>query len=267
MDVSAILNADDDCLKDMGIVKAGDRLSLRGFCTSSTKLDEEDTKSKKRSLLEAFLAKKKGKKSDPIPKRTQHISSSHNAKPEKIKTKKVQLGWKHYKEIEEAYVLVPLAKGGGSRQVELPLSTTKRDLMKVCKTLFFPNGKSPYGKEEEMAFDLGNFKNEKIGVTIRVEGKELPFNLNNYIEVHKIKNVRLYLCSQKLFDYSSDEGDNTDAIPTIDVDNTEEESALIGSTEERQALMLEQDFAFEEALIQRPLNSSQFPKISAMTFL
>ena len=31
MDVSAIMNADDELLKDMGLLKAGDRLSLRGF--------------------------------------------------------------------------------------------------------------------------------------------------------------------------------------------------------------------------------------------
>ncbi len=61
MDVSAILNADDDFLNQMGLTKAGDRLSVRGFCSSISQSDkEEDGKIKKRRLLEAFLTKKKG---------------------------------------------------------------------------------------------------------------------------------------------------------------------------------------------------------------
>lgn len=36
MDVSAIMNADDELLKSMGLIKAGDRLSVRGFCSSTS---------------------------------------------------------------------------------------------------------------------------------------------------------------------------------------------------------------------------------------
>ena len=56
MDVSAIMNADDELLKDMGLLKAGDRLSLRGFCRSHSQSEKkEDNQSKKRRLLEAFF--------------------------------------------------------------------------------------------------------------------------------------------------------------------------------------------------------------------
>ncbi len=146
------------------------------------------------------------------------------------------------------YTLVPLAKGGGCRQVELPLSTTKWELLKTCKTLFFPNGNSIFGKEEEMTFELANFKNDKIKVTLNVDGKELPFSIKNYIEAHKVKNVRLYLRSRKLYDFSSEEDDTKDYLPVIDFGHVEKETGLIGSTEERQALFLEQDLAFQESL-------------------
>ena len=61
-------------------------------------------------------------------------------KREKIKTKKVQLGWKHFREEDNAYVLVPLAKGGGSRTVDVPITTSRFELYQTCKNLFFPDG-------------------------------------------------------------------------------------------------------------------------------
>ncbi|XP_078372660.1 uncharacterized protein LOC144656301, partial [Oculina patagonica] len=112
----------------------------------------------------------------------------------------------------------------------------------------FPNGNSIFGKEEEMTFELANFKNDKIKVTLNVDGKELPFSIKNYIEAHKVKNVRLYLRSRKLYDFSSEEDDTKDYLPVIDFGHVEEETGLIGSTEERQALLLEQDLAFQESL-------------------
>ncbi|XP_073255236.1 uncharacterized protein [Porites lutea] len=60
MDISAVLNASDDVLKDMGLSTAGDRLSLRGFCsTAQEKQHKEEKESKRRRLLEAFLSSKK----------------------------------------------------------------------------------------------------------------------------------------------------------------------------------------------------------------
>ena len=272
MDVCAIMNADDELLKDMGLLKAGDRLSLRGFCRShSQSKKKEDNQSKKRRLLEAFFEKKKGKRAGPSQKFTGRSRTSKIGRSEKEKTKKVQLGWKHFKEEEEDHVLVPLSRGGGSRPVELPLSTNKDELMKTCKGLLFPDGKSIFGKEEEMTFHLANFKNEKIEVTVNVDGNELPFNINNYIDAHKIKNVRIYLLSQNLFNYDSEEDplpvmdiksvDSGTALiglteerkagrpsPVMDIKSVDSETALIGSTEERKALRQEQDKAYQESL-------------------
>lgn len=77
MDVSAIMNADDELLKSMGLIKAGDRLSVRGFCSSTSQSGkDEDSRSKKRRLLEAFWATKKGRKGLPSKKCSQRSHPS-----------------------------------------------------------------------------------------------------------------------------------------------------------------------------------------------
>ncbi|KAL9977733.1 hypothetical protein ACROYT_G015171 [Oculina patagonica] len=41
---------------------------------------------------------------------------THTGNPEKERERKMQLGWKHFKDEEDVYTLVQQAKGGGSRQ-------------------------------------------------------------------------------------------------------------------------------------------------------
>ncbi|CAB4039753.1 Hypothetical predicted protein [Paramuricea clavata] len=69
MDAVAITNASDELLKEMGLSKAGDRLSLKDFCAhqEDESSSQEGNKNRKRALLEAFLSRKKEqikKKSD-----------------------------------------------------------------------------------------------------------------------------------------------------------------------------------------------------------
>lgn len=135
----------------------------------------------------------------------------------------------------EDYVFVPLSKGGGSRYATMLLSSNRTDVMKLCKSIFFPNGVSHYGKTEGMLFALGNFHNEQMGVTLEVNGKELPFNIGNYMEAFKLKDVRLYLLSKKMTT-SSDDSD--DGLPPMIMshDPTSSEGACTAGTsvEDRQ---------------------------------
>lgn len=62
MDVCAIMNADDELLKDMGLSKAGDRLSLRGFCRSHSQSEKKEDKARKEDFLKPFLKKRKERK-------------------------------------------------------------------------------------------------------------------------------------------------------------------------------------------------------------
>ena len=49
-----------------------------------------------------------------------------------------------------------------------------------------------------MVFAIGNFRNEQMGVSMKVNGREEPFNIGNYMEAFKLKDVRLYLLSKKV---------------------------------------------------------------------
>lgn len=61
MDVEAVSHATDDVLEALGLVKTGDRVSLQAFCKMNPVTEEarEHKEDKKRSLLEAFLSRKK----------------------------------------------------------------------------------------------------------------------------------------------------------------------------------------------------------------
>ena len=182
---------------------------------------------KKKALLEAFLSRKKMKKSS---QKTNECKTSEEKK-EKIKNKQVHLGWKHFREQDDTYVLVPLSKGGGSRKVDVPVTISRFELYQTCKSLFFLDGQSVFGHADDMLLDLTNFKDEKIGDTINVGGNcSVPFNNANYMEAHKIKTLRLYLRSKKISTDSDDElacspFDTQDVMPLV---GSNEESSLIG---------------------------------------
>ena len=182
---------------------------------------------KKKALLEAFLSRKKMKKSS---QKTNECKTSQEKK-EKIKNKQVHLGWKHFREQDDTYVLVPLSKGGGSRKVDVPVTISRFELYQTCKSLFFLDGQSVFGHADDMLLDLTNFKDEKIGDTINVGSNcSVPFNNANYMEAHKIKTLRLYLRSKKISTDSDDElacspFDTQDVMPLV---GSNEESSLIG---------------------------------------
>lgn len=246
MDISAIIHAPDSLLEDMGLCKVGDMLSLKGFCTREVEKDnskeEEQKKEQKRCLLEAFFNRKKVKKS-------KLQSTSRIPVAEKgalsVKSRKIQLGWKHFSEKQEKFILVPLAKGGGSRTVDMPLSSNRVDLMRASRELFFPNEESMFGNAEEMELDIANFKDEPIHVTINSGNGVLPFNLRNYIEMYKSKTVRIYLRSKLKRTTESDDITLDDLPSMLD---PSPESSLIGSSEDRRAILEDQNRKYEESL-------------------
>ena len=221
-------------------------MNLMAYCKTTNEKPEK-SQEKKKALLEAFLSRKKMKKSN----QTKELKSVEKKK-EKIRYKKVQLGWKHFREEDGAYVQVPLSKGGGSRTVDVPVTISRFELYQMCKRLFFPDEQSLYGKADDMLMDLANFKDEKIGDTITVGADcTLPFNIANYMEAHKIKTVRLYLRSKRLTTDSDDDlghspFDIKEVMPLVDLN---EGSSLIGSSEDRKALKEEQDEALRVSLL------------------
>ena len=245
MDVSAVVHASDDLLRQLGLEQAGDRLSLRAFCdreseTSGKSGEGKELNEKKRTLLESFLRKKSKR-----PKPAGDLLSKKAVE----KSRKVQLGWKHFKGHAKGFVLVPLAKGGGTRTISMPTTSNRIDLIQEGKALFFPKGESIFGRVEDMSFSLANFRDEEIGLTIETGNREIAFNLRNYIEAYKAKTVRLYLRSKRNDDdceplYDDGAGDSDDdLIPMWET----RELALIGSSSERAALKQSQDEEYEDS--------------------
>ena len=49
------------------------------------------------------------------------------------KSRKIQLGWKHFKDHTQGFVLVPLAKGGGTRTISMPTTSSRINLIQRGK--------------------------------------------------------------------------------------------------------------------------------------
>ena len=262
--MQAVAHASDDILEDLGLIKTGDKVSFKAFCQPNPGADEpgESKDSKKRRLLEAFLSRKKKRGQS-----SKKAVSSHPVISVKEKTRKGQLGWLHWNEKTEKFQSVRMMKGGGSREVDMPLEATIDGITGECVRLFFPNGSNKfYGKATGMDFALANFKTEPIGDTIIIGGSKVPFSLCNYLEVHKTTKVRLYLTSRSKSQVLANEGDpsHTQIPPNYISDDDEaglrpmltaedkvEEVShltLIGTSKKRDMIKWEQDSAYLESL-------------------
>ena len=68
----------------------------------------------------------------------------------------------HYNEKDRRYIAVRMAKGGGTREVSLPLGSTSEEVMEAMKGILFPDRTSVFGSMDQMTFALGNFRCNKI---------------------------------------------------------------------------------------------------------
>ena len=176
MDGAAVLYASDSALDELGLTAKGDLFALRAFCQ------------KKKKLLEQIFSKRK-KKSSSVGAR------SNSSEKENVKTRKVLLGWLHYKPEKRKYVMIRTPDGGGTRDVDLPHDSTKEDIVEYAVGMFFEGGSSKFGAAENMEFNLGNFKCEQISDVAYSDGTTKPFTLSGYFEATKLKKARLYLMS------------------------------------------------------------------------
>ena len=185
MEVQAVAHATDAILEDLGLIKTGDKVSLKAFCQTNPGADEpgESKDSKTKRLLEAFLSRKKKWL------QSSKVVSSHPVMSVKEKTQKVQLGWLHWNEKTEKFQSVRM-KGGGSREVYMPLEATVDEITADGVRLSFPNYSIKfYGEGPSMEFGLANFKTVPIGDTIIIGRSKVPFSLCNYLEVHRTTKV------------------------------------------------------------------------------
>ncbi|CAB4007487.1 Hypothetical predicted protein [Paramuricea clavata] len=143
-----------------------------------------------------------------------------------------------------------MGRGGGARDISLPVCSTKEEILKEMISIFFTNGSSVFGDACAMKFELGNFKCEEI--------KDEGFTLARYITQHKLSKARIYLLSKleegnERVSLSNSEDELPSAFelpPAFDSPDHECQSSaiLLGSSLERSRLREQQDAEFRESL-------------------
>ena len=212
MDFEAIAFATDKCLQDIGLEAKGDILALKAFAQrQGNKQSDASYEERKRHLIDEL---RKGRENRLTPKgkkqKTQN-SPSVASTSNKTKTRKITFGWMHWicSPTEKRFVSVRATKGGGTRKVDMPLYSTKDEIVSEGKRLFFPDDVSSHGSAKDMVFDVANFKGEIISGRMTDDGQTVPFTLERYINKHRLVNVRIYLTSKPLGEESSESDDDS----------------------------------------------------------
>ena len=259
MSISATAHATDKDLRDLGLLKKGDIISLKRYCLEVLEDEEKKGKHKEKvALLETILEENKSKRKleAPTGDSTQLLKKRKKGKPsEKKALKKIQLGWLHYDEKQKRFVAVRQTKGGGTRDVNFTLDTTADEIIEMGKMLFYPEGFCCFGNVEDMEFSLANYKQEIIHSVI-VDNKVVPFTLQRYMYSTKLPKVRLYLASKAKIS-AHEEKEPLQAQPPLTTEATEDlpedpfDEILFSpmfDVQTTRALKAEQDKAYFESL-------------------
>jgi hypothetical protein len=280
MDASAIVHASDQVLRGLGL-KTGDILSLRAYVSEKqdSKKDEE-RQARKASLIEQLLEQKKTTSGGSGTKRKSE-SQTGSKKQKQKSSKKVQIGWMHYNEEQQRYVPVRMAKGGGARDIDMPVNANIEHVKESSASLFFPNGTSFFGKLDEMELSVGNYQGDVLSSLKDASGVTHAFSIQKYYEINKTTRARLYLMSRQKKSSSlstpqscsedakavENEPEAPDNIIVIDQDEASDDELyypsfldsdwvdhiepsidhLIGSSSERTSLIAEQDDSFQQS--------------------
>ena len=236
MDFTAIKMANDEELQSVGKLRKGDVLALRAFVEAKPNKAEQDEK--KRKLLQTLKAKLPRKKSKSKSKG----ENTTEIKEDPKKThRKISIGWQHFDKVKNKYISVRLSKGGGSRDISVPINSTRPDILEQMKLVFFPEGKSVFGNASRMKMSLGDYKYDEI-----TDG---DFTLMNYVKLHKLSKVRLYLLTKSVDDIENifESSDSEEELRPAFHEHGRT-SGLIGSVSERSNLRQQQDVEYLRSL-------------------
>ena len=160
-------------------------------------------------------------------------------------------------------------RGGGTRSLDVKLNISKEELIEEGKALFFENGSSSEGRAYNMEFGLVNFKGEIIGDLKDKNGKDVPFTVQGYFDMYKLSKAFVYLSSKRVPFTDSDDETRLEKSPFDDYSPADkgrawrrnlnlqldretdkpDATSLIGTSEERQVLVEEQNKAYQESLV------------------
>lgn len=166
MDFKAIAMSSYSDLQELAGCVRGDAIHIQHF--AEKKLEEKEkveSYQKKVQLLEETL--QLGSKNHS---KAQNKQSVEKGKPIRKATRKVTIGWLHFNDSSRSYVQVREPRVGGVCSVELALHSTREEILKAGRNLFFKNGTSSFGCDEDITLynffrkeiqDEGNFTLEK----------------------------------------------------------------------------------------------------------
>jgi hypothetical protein len=173
---------------EMYLPRFGDRIATVNYCRRTLRQPEK----RKQSVLERLRKKLRHRSSPPdSPDESLPSTSSLNAQKS---TRKIELGWKNYNEVQGKYIQMRKSKGGGTRNLSISKSATKHDILHKATELFFPEGQIMIGKTKydlaEYDIDLWDFKEVKMLEDITVgdiyDSTKLPM-LRFYVVTHPIE--------------------------------------------------------------------------------
>ncbi|CAL9685426.1 unnamed protein product [Knipowitschia caucasica] len=174
----------------------GDRIATRRFCMEKKSPKIKDAK--KMSILHRLQKKMKTASGSCGEPSTTNPNTRKNA----VKTtRKIEFGWLHEgKQIRKR-------SGGGTRLLSVSKDSTKEDLLKTGKDLFFQNGESQMGKWEEFYASIEDFKESPINDHVTV---------GELYNMHKFGILRFYLSTR----FVTENATPTDTdLETIATDN------------------------------------------------
>ena len=173
MDKEAVWSPSEDDLASLGLTEKGDVLTLKSFCIPRN----NDASGELTNLIKSTGAER-------IPRKKQKLR--------RLDMKSVSVGWKVLDKDSRKYKYIRAEKGGGARNVHFNSNSTASDIITKMTELFYPNGKSRFGRQTEFSFCLGNFRGQIIE-----ESSSEPFVLSNYIKVNMLSMTRFYLLAKK----------------------------------------------------------------------
>ena len=137
MDFTAVRMATDGDFQALGLVRRGDILALRSFVPSTDKTKE----GRKSKLLQlTHLLGTTYRKSKTASSRGKFCPSDDDPQLPPCKktqtSKKIQIGWQHYSENEKRYVSVRLVKGGGTREISVPIQSSYVEVLSIMKEVY-----------------------------------------------------------------------------------------------------------------------------------
>lgn len=175
----------------------GDRLAVVSFCNQQRHTSNRET------LLERIKGKiedrKMSKKDCHMPSESHGLSRKRNKNAEK-QVRKIEIGWLHYS--KPHYTQVRTRHGGGTRYPTVDKGTTVKQLLDTGKQLFFPDGLSTKGPQENFDFEMRDFKRNSI---------PLEETVGKLYESTKLKILRFYICSKDKFSDQSSVEDESDS--------------------------------------------------------